>query len=136
MHGWLVFWRKVFTEMNRIVITYLYKTLAHRSSLHNDRCHRNTCQAVDTDYFLCKGILIFCMTVSMRRDLIIKRYKRLYHIGWSGKWWKTNYSVKLFSLIAPDKRREHQLNGACIHNYKLIINYYDYSINFTRLHAF
>lgn len=34
------------------------------------------------------------------------------------------------------KLREHQLNGACTHNYKLIINYYDYSINFTRLHAF
>lgn len=34
------------------------------------------------------------------------------------------------------KLRENQLNGACTHNYKLIINYYDYSINFTRLHAF
>lgn len=34
------------------------------------------------------------------------------------------------------KLREYKLNGACTHNYKLIINYYDYSINITRLHAF
>lgn len=30
----------------------------------------------------------------------------------------------------------YQLNGACTHNYKLIINYYDYSISITRFHAF
>ena len=114
---------------------YLYKTLAHRSNLRSDRNHRNTCLGVDTGWTICTGTRIFCMTEPARWNLIIKRHKRLYHIGWSGKWWKTNYKEKkLFRYWY--KLRENQLNGACTHNYKLIINYYDYSINFTRLHAF
>lgn len=47
---------------------------------------------------------------------------------------KTNYKKLFRSSLRM--RAGDQLNGACTHNYKLIINYYDYSINFTWLHAF
>lgn len=86
---------------------YLCRTSVRRSNRRNDRCHRSICRGAGTGRFLCRETRIFCMVAPARRDLIIKCHKRLYHIGWSGKWWwKTNYKKELFrSFIATDKRR-------------------------------
>lgn len=163
---------------------------AHRSNHRNDRNHRNIYPTVDTSPSSCRETQKLCMDEPARWDLIIKRCKRRYHIGWSSVMvgererkiiilWKTNlvehYShvtsnmriccvndaddddygaspdecmlgrvvialqlilTPFLSTAATYRLAELKLNGAWTHNYKLIINYYDYSINFTRLYAF
>lgn len=97
-------WICISSAAHRAISTtpyYLYKILAHHSNLRNDQNHRNIYPVADTSLILCTRTQIFCMDEPARWDLIIKRYKRRYHIGWSRKlllWRKNQFNVYFVTI--------------------------------------